>query len=255
MMRWTFIVATCAAAGVVVAGPDQLPRVDGDDPSVSGTFLRPYTNRWRFFIEKPGSAPVEAGVWSDRMEETTYRGKPALKRTQVAEYKKGTRLTFVNVFEPKTMASLSFDYSRSDTGETRHLEIDDKTVSFRRQPATADEDRQEYVAKVGRRILDYYDGLYGILLDSFPLREGYDVEFAAFDTDRACLDWVHLRVVGRETVPAGEGRSAATWVVRVETKLYGSSTWWVTRAAPYVIKAVLVLAEKDGGTKVTYTML
>ena len=255
VVRWTSFVVGLATAGVAAALPDQPPRVDGSDRSISGSFLRPYTNRWRFFIEKPGSAPVEAGIWSDRMETTTYRGRPALKRTQVAEYKKGPRLTFVNVFDPTSMASLTFDYFRSDTGETRHLQIDGKTVSFRRQPGTGDEPRQDYVAKVDREILDFHDGLYGILLDAFPLREGYEAEFPAFDTDRACVDWVRLRVTGRETVPAGEGKTAETWVVEVETKLYGSSTWWVRREAPYVIKATLVLAEKDGGTKITYSMI
>ena len=262
-IRWAVAAAGIwIVAGAVAAPPDEPVRVDGSDPSVSGSFLRPYTNRWRFFIEKPGSAPVEAGTWSDRMETTTYRGRPALRRTQVAEYERGPRLTFVNVFDPKAMASLTFDYVRADTGETRHLEIDGEVVSFRRQPGTGggpphrgSDGRQDYVARVDRKILDYYDGLYGILLDAFPLREGYEVEFAAFDTDRACLDWVHLGVSGRETVPAGEGRTADTWVVRVETELYGSSTWWLTREAPYVIKARLVLAEKDGGAVITYSMI
>jgi hypothetical protein len=232
-----------------------LARIEGGDPSVSGAFLRPYTNRWTFSIEPPGGKAVEAGVWTDRMEATTYRGRPAMKRTQVAEYKKGIRLTFVNVFDPATMASWTFDYERSDTGEKRHLEVDDKTVKFRREPGTGSEEAQDYVARVGRRILDFYDGLYGILIDAFPLKEGYETEFAAFDTDRARIDWVRLKVTGRETVSAGEGKSVPTWVVHVETQLYGSSTWWVTREAPFVIRAALVLAEKDGGTKITYTMI
>lgn len=231
------------------------PKVEGGDPSITGSFLTPYTNRWRFVMEKPGGKPVEAGTWSDRMEATTHDGRPALRRTQVAEYKKGIRLTFENVFDPKTMASWSFDYSRSDTGETRHLEIRDKTVYFRRSPGTGDEPAQDYVAQVDRRILDFHDGLYGILLDALPLREGYAATIPAFDTDRACLDWVRVKVLRRETVPAGEGHTAETWVVRVETQLYGSSTWWLSRRAPFVIQAELVLAEKDGGVKITYTMI
>src|SRR5262249_61210635 len=104
------------------AVPSEDPvRVEGGDPSVSGSFLRPYTNRWRFFIEKPGAKPVDAGTWSDVMEATSHAGKPALKRTQIAEYKSGVRLTFVNVFDPKTMESLVFDYTRSRTRETRPL--------------------------------------------------------------------------------------------------------------------------------------
>lgn len=242
-----------ARSGAALSG--EPAKVEGGDPAISGSFLRPYSNRWRFTMTKPGSAPVEAGTWSDAMETTTHAGRPALKRTQIAEYKNGIRLTFVNVFDPKTMDSFTFDYTRSDTGEKRHLEVDGKTLRFRREPGTGDEPAQDYVARVDRRILDFHDGLYGILLDSFPLREGYKVQFPAFDTDRACLDWVRLKVTGRETVSAGAGKRVDTWVVHIETKLYGSSTWWLTREAPYVIKAALVLAEKDAGTVITYTMI
>src|SRR5262245_5245173 len=260
-MRMRIFVAVVVAIGLGVSGrargaaAGEPAKVEGGDPAVSGTFLRPYTNRWRFTMTKPGSAPVEAGTWSDRMEATTYAGRPALKRTQIAEYKNGIRLTFVNIFDPKTMDSLAFDYLRSDTGETRHLEVDGRTIHFRRSPGTGDEPAQDYDARVDHKILDFHDGLYGILLDSFPLKEGYEAEFPAFDTDRACLDWIRLKVTGRESVQAGDDKKAETWVVHVETKLYGSSTWWLSREAPYVIQASLVLAEKDGGTIVTYTMI
>lgn len=230
-------------------------RIERGDPAISGAFLRPYTNQWKFSIQKPGGEPVDAGLWRDAIETTTFSGRPALKRTQVAEYKNGTRLTFVNVFDPATMASLTFDYSRSDTGETRHLEIRDRIVSFRRFPGTGDEPAQDYTARVDAGILDFYDGLYGILLDTLPLREGYDVSLPAFDTDRAAIDWVHLKVVGRETVQAGEGRTREAWVVHVDSRLYESSTWWLTREAPFVIKAVLVLPEREGGATITYTMV
>jgi hypothetical protein len=242
------------AAGSLAALPQEA-RIEGGDPSISGSFLKPYTNRWKFSIQKPGGEPVEAGIWNDVMEATTHSGRPALKRTQVAEYKSGIRLTFVNVFDPKSMASLTFEYTRSDTGETRQMEIRDKRVHFRRAPGTGSEPAQQYVATVDHEILDFYDGLYGILLDAFPLREGYEVTFPAFDTDRASIDWVHVKVMGRENVAAGEGKRAETWVVHADTKLYESSTWWLTREAPYVIKAVLVLPKREGGATITYTMI
>jgi hypothetical protein len=249
-------VGTAGAVGAAgTAETETWPRVEGGDPAVNGSFLRPYTNRWTFSIEKPGSAPVEAGVWTDAMESVTYQGRPALKRTQVAEYKKGIRLTFVDVFDPKSMALHVFDYARSDNAETRHLDADDRTIRFQRKPGAGDDFAQDYVAKVEHRVLDFYDGMYGILVDAFPLREGYEVSFSGFDTDRAAVDWIHLKVIGRETVPAGKGKTAETWVVQIETKLYGSSTWWLTREAPYVIQATLVLPEKDGGATIRYAMV
>jgi len=50
------------------------------------------------------------------------------------------------------------------------------------------------------------------------------------------------------------GKSAEAWVVHVETQRYGSATRWLSRDASYVIRAELVLAEKDGGTRVTSMM-
>jgi hypothetical protein len=67
-------------------------------------------------------------------------------------------------------------------------------------------------------------------------------------------------VKGRETVEAGAGKKAETWVVETPTRLYGRMTWWVTKEPPYVIKAVLEVPEKEDGSGkvaaiITYTMV
>ena len=178
-------------------------RIQGGDPSVDGSFLTAYENRWTFAIRRSGQPDVEAGVWTDRMEEISVKGRPALRRTQVAEYKKGIRITFVTTFEKPAMAPLGFDYSRSDTGETRHIEFDGRTAKFHRAPGSGKEPVQNYVATLDQNVLDFYDGTYGILLSALPLREGFDAEIPAFDSDRACVDWIHVRVSGKESVAAG----------------------------------------------------
>jgi len=99
-----------------------------------------------------------------------------------------------------------------------------------------------------------------VLVSTLPLREGYSAEIPALDTDRMAIDWVPVRVVGRETIAAGPGRTADTWVVETTPKLYGKMTWWVTKSAPYVIKAVLEIPKKEDGSKdvaaiITYTMV
>jgi Protein of unknown function (DUF3108) len=230
-------------------------RIEGGDPSVDGSFLRPYENRWRFSIQLPGKPATDAGVWSDRMEEISAGDKSALRRTQVARYKKGVRITFVTTFEKKTMAPLSFEYSRSDTGETRHIEFRGRTAAFRRAAGTGDGPVQDYVASLDHNVLDFYDGTYGILLDALPLREGFDAEIPAFDSDRACVDWIRVRVSGRERIAAGEGKSADTWVVQVETKEYGRSTWWLTREPPYVIRAEMTTSSDESAAKIVWTMI
>jgi hypothetical protein len=74
------------------------------------------------------------------------------------------------------------------------------------------------------------------------------------------MDWVPVRVIGRETVAAAPGTTAETWVVETTPKLYGRMTWWVTKHPPYVIKAVLEIPKDESGSTeiaaiVTYTMV
>jgi hypothetical protein len=63
------------------------------------------------------------------------------------------------------------------------------------------------------------------------------------------VDWVPVRVTGRETVPAGPGKSAETWVVETATRRYGKMTWWVTREPPYVIQAALEIPKDENGSR------
>ncbi len=240
--RLTAAVALTAAA--LPAGP---ARLEVGDPSVTGARLKPYTNLWTFKQEKPGAAAVEAGVWSDALEATTFEGRPALKRTQVAKYsKKDIQLTFVDVFDAKTMEPFTFDYFRSSDGNTRHIDFRGEKITYRRAE-TKDATPQETMARLDRRVFNFY-GLYGVLISTLPLRPGFEAEIPAFDTERMAIDWVPVRVKGRETVPAGAGKTAETWVVETPTRRYGKMTWWVTKQAPYVIKAVLEIPKDETGS-------
>jgi hypothetical protein len=235
------------------------PRISVGDPSVSGEHLVPYTNRWKFTQQKPGGPAVEAGIWNDALEKTTYNGRPALKRIQTVQYtKKDIRIRIVDVFDPKTMAPLTFDYSRSSDGNERHVEFEHSKVTYR-HTEKRDARPEEATVALDRPVFNFY-GLYGVLVSTLPLREGYAAEIPAFDTDRMAIDWVPVRVVGRATVEAGPRKTAETWVVETTPKLYGKMTWWVTKTAPYVIKAVLEVPKAEDGSKeiaavITYTMI
>ncbi len=113
-------------------------RLEVGDVGITGSHLKPYTNLWKFTQQKPGGAVEEAGTWSDSLEKTVSNGQPAMRRTQIANYnKKGIKLTFVSVFDPKTMKPFSFDYSRSDNGNVRHVDVESQSVIqlIRTQPA------------------------------------------------------------------------------------------------------------------------
>ncbi len=252
----TFLaLALCLAASTLHAAG---ARLEVGDPGATGSQLKPYTNLWKFTQQRPGGPAVDAGTWSDALETATFEGRPALKRTQVAKYNKGIVLTFVNVFDPKTMEPFTSDYERSDTGDVRHVDFRGAAVTYRHTVSKGAKP-EESIAKLDRRVFDFY-GMYGVLVSTLPLREGFESEFPAFDTTKMAVDWVPVRVIARETIPAGAGKTAETWVVETPTKLYGKMTWWVEKEPPYVIKAVLEIPKNEEGSKeiaaiVTYTMV
>ena len=55
----------------------------------------------------------------------------------------------------------------------------------------------------------------GLLLAGFPLKEGYAARFPVFRSyaPNAEPAWVNFEVTGRETIPAGPGRTLDTWLV------------------------------------------
>jgi hypothetical protein len=243
------VTATAGAAPASQAPAAEPARVEMGDPAVEGSFLRPYTNQWTFTIQKPGQDAVEAGTWTDLLEMTYFEGRPALKRTQVANYKKNNlKLIFVNIFDPKTMEPLQSDYERSDTGEMRHLDFRHEAVTYRRFSGEAGAAPEEKTATLARRVFDFYDGTYGLLVTAFPLRAGYAVSMPTLDTSSMAVDWVPVRVTGRETVAAGRNKRVDTWVVETPTKRYGKMTWWLSREAPYVIQAVIEVPKTEDGS-------
>ena len=239
---------------------DKSSSVEVGDAKLTGSQLRPYSNLWTLTQQKPGGIGETVGTWSDSLETTNYEGRSAMKRTQIAKYdKKGIQLTFVSVFDPTTMAPFSFDYSRSDNGNIRHVEFRQENVTYRHVDSTGSKP-EEATVKLNRQVFDFYGGMYGMLISTLPLAEGYTAKIPAFDTVKMAIDWVPVHVKGRETVAAGARKKAETWVVETPTKLYGRMTWWVRKEPPYVIKAVLEVPEgEDGSGKVaaiiTYTMV
>jgi hypothetical protein len=132
-------------------------------------------------------------------------------------------------------------------------------VSYRHTDSTGSKP-EEATVKLDQPVFDFYGGMYGMLISTLPLADGYAAEIPTFDTNKMAIDWVPVRVKGREVVEASPGKKVETWVVETPTKLYGRMTWWVTKEAPYVIKAVLEVPEQEDGSGkvaaiITYTMV
>jgi Protein of unknown function (DUF3108) len=233
--RNTLFVATFLVGGLVewtlgqakdgASTPAHGDKVAVGDVKVTGAHLKLFTNLWKMTQQKPDGPAGTVGIWSDALETVTFQGQPAMKRTQIAKYdKKNIELRFVSIFDPKTMEPFSFDYSRSDNGNVRHVEFQHATVTYRHINSTGSKP-EEATVKLEQPVFDFYGGMYGLLISSLPLAEGYAAEIPTFDTNKMAIDWVPVRVKGRETVDAGPGKKAQTWMVETATKLYGRMTW------------------------------
>ncbi len=214
------------------------------DPSVDGSFLKPYKNAWKVVYAFPGKDPFLVGTWTDELSAVEINGRHLLKRTQMADYAKYNIVTtYVNVFEPKTMAPVSMDFKRSDTGEWAHRDFDGARVKYRRGTSSDEAKTESGQLEMKEPVFDYNGGMYGVLLAALPLKEGLKATFPTLSEDRDELDWITVAVGKPELVDAGPGRQVMAWPVDTEGNYANKShsIFWVTREAPYVIKLVTTI--------------
>ncbi|MGH8093857.1 MAG: hypothetical protein ACREIF_10330 [Chthoniobacterales bacterium] len=159
-----------------------------------------------------------------------------MKRTQIAHYlKKDITVTTVNVFDPQTMRPLSTDETRVGMTGYTHRQFDGAAIKFRRVNRGED-DSHEGEARLEVPVFDFYGGMWGLLLASCPLREGYKGALPSVAENEENLRWCRFEVTGREMVAAGGGKKVEAWVVKTDD--HGAMTFWLTRESPYVIKLV-----------------
>src|SRR5580704_16492352 len=90
------------------------------DSSVDGSFLKPYKNAWKVAYAFPGKDSFLVGAWTDELAAMDVNGRHLLKRTQMADYAKYNIVTtYVNVFDPKTMAPAPWTSSAATQGNGR----------------------------------------------------------------------------------------------------------------------------------------
>lgn len=231
-------------------------KITPGNSTVDGSFLKPYKNAWKIVYEFPGKEPFLVGTWSDELSEVEVNGHHLLKRSQMADYSKyGIVSTYVNVFDPKTMAPAYSDFKRSDTGEWAHREFEGAKVTFGKGES-ASAKTQTGELKLSEAIFDYNGGLYGVLLAALPLKEGLQASLPTLSEDRDELDWVTVTVGKQELIDAGPGKQVMAWPVDTEASYanHSHSIFWVTKDPPYVIKLVTYIPSAKW-VKVTISMI
>jgi hypothetical protein len=214
------------------------------DPSVDGSFLKPYKNAWKVVYAFPGKEPFLVGTWTDELTAVDIQGRHLLRRTQMADYAKYNIVTsYVNVFDPKTMSPIFMDFKRSDTGEWAHRDFDGKAVKYRRGHSGDEGKAQSGKLDLNEPVFDYNGGMYGVLLAALPLKEGYKVTLPSLSEDRDELDRITVTVGKQELVDAGPGKQVMAWPVDTEGNYANKShsIFWITKEPPYVIKLVTTI--------------
>ena len=193
------------------------------------------------------------GMWTDELTTLNTNGRSLLKRSQMADYAKyHVVTTYVNVFDPKTMAPISMDFKRSDTGEWAHRDFDGMHVKYRRAKST-EANVETGQLEMKEPIFDYNGGMYGVLLAALPLNDGLNATLPALSEDRDEMEHVTVTVGKQELVEAGPGKQVMAWPIDTVGNYSNQShsIFWVTKEPPYVIKLVTII---PGGKWVMVTI-
>jgi hypothetical protein len=257
MFYRTLLLNAVVVAQLMYAQQNSPVRLKVGDPMVNGSSLVPYKNLWRLsWISPEGKENPDAGEWSDRLEFVKVGNRQYLQRTQVGSFKKAGQVVAttetVNVFDPKTLAPFSRSFSK-------HLQKgEDETTKMTFLPASIhlehskDGSVNSEDAKLEYQVFDFYGGLYGLLLATLPLKQGFTATLPSVDEDHPTTSWVTFDVSGKEMMDAGGRGNLDTWIVESDTNL-GPMKFWISKNAPYIIR--LEYKAKDNGYTWIYKMI
>ncbi len=234
------VVEALRAAGRSGTSSSSVPMLEPGVPGVDASAIPEYTNLWEMVEVQPDGTEQSVGTWDDRVQIVQRNGRSILRRTQHSKTARGTSAHLDEV-DQKTLQPLLARYESNGTvlsnatWEGRRLAASELTTPAA-MPAT---ERLPVTLSVEfpKPVFDWH--LWGVLLSSFPLADGYEAAFLAHttaDSEAMLLRRFTFKVERRETVDLGERGKVECYVVRIEA---GTSwTFWIstTRRPHPVVK-------------------
>lgn len=217
-------------------------------PGVDASRIPPYTNMWQMTEVRPGVPERFVGTWEDRVDVVQLDGRSVLRRAQRATAG-GRTSTHLDEVDQRTLQPLRASY------ESNGVVLSDVTYDGRKltghdiaTPAgTAGRELMPVTLAVEfpKPVFDWH--LWGVLLASFPLADGFTASFLAHttsDSEARLLRLFTLRVVGRETVQRHGNERVECYVVRIDAA--EPWTFWIsTTRRP--VPVVQLKIEAEGG--------
>ncbi len=204
----------------------QSEKIVPGDPRVDGSFIRSVSNAWKMTGTSPGGRLTDGGIWKDRIEVLDQ----IIRRTQVDSGPEGTT-TFITDTDRKSLRPIRAEVTTPALHRVLTFEADHVHSSV-----TIGGKSQEKDIPISQPVFDFNGGLFGLLVDGFPLKEGFSAAFPIFDP-RSGVAWAHYTVVGRERVPSGKGRTTEAWTVEVQDPVRTARMLFsLTKEPPYIIR-------------------
>ena len=236
--------ACLATSSGAIAGP---VTVMPGDPSVDGSFIKGYANKWKLVGRGPDGSVVEMGTWTDSARIDTIDGREVILRRQAWVHDLGAE-GYYNVVDHKTLAPILSQYTNAG-GIYRRVEFspDGRAVRYQHSPMPLSDGKpfrmsapmQQGELKLAGSYFDFNSGMFGLLVAGFPLREGYSARFPVFRSydPKAEPAWVDFEVKGKEEVAAGPGKTVEAWLVIAHSPDTDEvMTFDLVKEPPYIIQ-------------------
>ncbi len=217
------------------------------DAVIDGSFIRPYTITWKSTKTSP-EGETQPGNTAKETVELVDGSEGRLLKFAQAWYTPGGQLLYINtqVADPKTLAQRKF-HSLAPQGGIGHVDLDGTRLEGMAAYSPEGE-LTRFEATLPEPI--FADGLAGLFVAAFPLAEGYEAAAPGFgwggNCSAPCLSWMQFRTLGREQVDVNGLGRVDTWLVEVGPQPGSGLRYWVTKEAPYFVKAVA--QSPQGGT-------
>jgi len=216
------------------------------DARVDGSFIRSASNAWKMTGMSPGGRQTDGGIWKDRIEVLERDGRAIVRRTQVDSGPDGTT-TFITETDRQSLTPIRAEVT-TPSGLHRVLTFERDHVHV---ALTTPAKSEETDIPIAQPVFDFNGGLFGLLVDGFPLKEGFSATFPIFDP-RSGVAWARYTVVGRERVASGKRRKTDVWTVEVQDPVRVTRMLFsLTKEPPYVIR----LQEIGEGVVWTFDMM
>lgn len=210
---------------------------------VDGSFIQPYTNKWKVVVEQSNGSVQDALIWTDYAQLMDINGTTYLHRVQDL-YDPNYNLvdTWINMVELATLKPWQFQ-AVSPTGSVSFLEFFESSVqsnSNRNQDAIMTADTMD----ISESLFDW--NLYGVLLAGLPFKTGENYELAVWLPGTNQQGTVNATIEGEEIIYTLSGKKIRTFRITTDKNL----TFWLSKKAPYVIQ--LKLNQPNGARRMWY---